>query len=534
VIPGKQYKPEDYLEMAWRRRWIIAVPLVVFAVVTFFYSQTLPNRYRSEALVLVEAPQIPVSYAQPVETARLQQRLDAMQARILSRTRLERIVQEFELYPEERERMLMERVVERMRRDISMVPAKAGRKQDPGSFTVSFDYVEPRAAQQVASRLASLFVSENLANRHIVAQSTNEFLQREVDDALRKLRAQEASIEEFRRRNIGRLPEEVQTNLAMIETIRQRAQSLSDANNRDRDRQISIDRMIADEIAIGGLAASGAQRGASDSAAPQSAAQELAAVRAALDRMLLRLKEDHPDVRAAKRRMGELEERAAAEALTQPMSAEGRLPASTPADVARAQRISALRIEFEQLERNIAGRNAQAAKLQAQADDYRRRVEVAPALESELAQLMRGYQSMKTTHESLLRKAQDAQVAVNLEERQVTQQFRIIDQPRVPERPHSPDRARMNLIGALMGLGLGLAIAGLLEYRDTSLRTEEDVLIALSLPVVAIVPTMWTMEERQASHRRRMLLIGSSAVLTFVISAAALAWKLRLLDSWIR
>jgi uncharacterized protein involved in exopolysaccharide biosynthesis len=200
VIPGKQYKPEDYLEMAWRRRWIIVIPLVLFAVVTFFYSQTLPNRYRSEALVLVEAPQVPVNYARPVETATLQERLNALQARILSRTRLERIVQEFDLYPEERKTMLMDQVLEQMRRDISMVPAKAGRRQDPGSFTVSFDHYDPRAAQQVASRLASLFVSENLANRHIVAQSTNEFLQREVDAALRKLNEQEASIEQFRRR----------------------------------------------------------------------------------------------------------------------------------------------------------------------------------------------------------------------------------------------------------------------------------------------------------------------------------------------
>jgi hypothetical protein len=151
----------------------------------------------------------------------------------------------------------------------------------------------------------------------------------------------------------------------MIEAIRQQVQSLSDANNRDRDRQITIDRMIADEVAIAGLAASDTQRGSSDGAVPQTAAQELSAVKAALDRMLLRLKEDHPDVRAAKRRIGELEERAAAEALTQPMSAEGRLPASTPGEIARAQRISALRIETEQLERNITGRNAQAARLQA-------------------------------------------------------------------------------------------------------------------------------------------------------------------------
>jgi polysaccharide chain length determinant protein (PEP-CTERM system associated) len=537
VIPGKLYKPEDYLEMAWRRRWYLIVPLVVFSIGTFIYSQTLPNRYRSEALVLVMAPQVPEDYVRSVETATLQQRLGAMQAIILSRPRLERIVQEFNIYPEERSYMLMDQVLEQMRRDISVVPAKAARKQDPGSFTVSFDHTDPRVAQQVAARLASLFVRENVENRHITAQSTNQFLQREVDESLRRLKAQEASIEEFRQRNIGRLPDEVQSNLAMIQNTRQQIQALSDANNRDRERQITIDRTIADEIAIGNIAAASglAAPGSSGaSAVPQTAGQELASVTAALDRMLLRLKEDHPDVRAARRRIAELEARVASEALTQPLSADAGPVGMMPGDVARAKRISGLRIEFDQLERNIQARNGQVAKLQAEADDYRRRVEAAPALESELSQLMRGYQTMKTTHESLLRRAQDAQVAVNLEERQVTQQFRILDDPRVPERPRSPDRVRMNLIGALLGLGLGAAVAFLLEYRDTSLRSEEDVLIALSLPVVATVPTMSTAVERQAARRRRMLLVGSSAVVTLVISAAALVWKLRLLDSWIR
>ena len=83
-----------------------------------------------------------------------------------------------------------------------------------------------------------------------------------------------------------------------------------------------------------------------------------------------------------------------------------------------------------------------------------------------------------------------------------------------------------------MGLGLGLAIAGLLEYRDTSVRTEEDVLVALSLPVLALVPTMATVTVERKG-RRRWLLIGSSAAAMILVSLAAVAWKLRLFDSWI-
>jgi hypothetical protein len=89
----------------------------------------------------------------------------------------------------------------------------------------------------------------------------------------------------------------------------------------------------------------------------------------------------------------------------------------------------------------------------------------------------------------------------------------------------------MNLIGALVGLGFGLAIAGLLEYRDTSLRTEEDVLVALSLPVLALVPTMITGKSVRQGRRRRLLLFGSSAG-ALALSLAAAVWQLRLFEGW--
>ena len=124
-------------------------------------------------------------------------------------------------------------------------------------------------------------------------------------------------------------------------------------------------------------------------------------------------------------------------------------------------------------------------------------------------------------------------MAVNLERLQVGEQFRIVDPARIPERPSGPDRLRYALMGLLAGLGLGVAVAGLLEYRDTSLRTEADVLVALSLPVIAMIPTMVTTLDRRKSGRRRWMLMSAGAV-TLVVSVAAIAWKLRLFQAWIQ
>lgn len=532
MIPGKKYKPEDFLAIFWRRRWVIFLPLAIAAILTALWSQTLPDKYRSDTFVMVLAPQVPENFVRPMETETLQERLTSMEQQILSRTRLERIVTELDLYKEERKSLLMDEVIAQMRTDIRVDVAKARRRDDPGSFTIGFQYGEPKTAMLVTERLAELFVRENLEGRNQQADVTNQFLNRQLEEALRKLQDHEARVDAFSQQHAGRLPSQVQTNLQVMSSTRQELQNLTDGINRDRDRQIVIERTIADEIALGSIAIPNSDKGGEGTT--QTAAQQLASAKAALAVLQLKLTPEHPDMRAARRRIAELEQKASAEAVQQPVSDGLPVGPLSPAEATRQRRLSGLRSEFESLERNIALKRAQAERLQTVVSDYKVRIDAAPGLESQLTQLMRDYETLQGSYTDLLKKAQAAKVASNLEGDQVSQRFKILDAARVPERPTSPNRLRLNLTGAFAGLALGLLLAGLLEYRDTSLRTEEDVLVALSLPVVALVPTMWTPDELKKVRRRRLWLLGSSAVATLALSAMALAWKMRLLQNWIR
>jgi polysaccharide chain length determinant protein (PEP-CTERM system associated) len=528
LIPGKKYKPEDFLEVAWRRRWIVAVPFVLIALATFVYSQLLPNEYRSSATILVIPPQVPENYVRPAVSETLKERLDLMRKQIMSQTQLERIINEFNLYPKERKTLLMDQVTMLMARDINIDVPRTARREDPGSFAVSFDYEIPRTAMQVTERLSSLFIKANLEGRSIQADATTQFLQSQVDETLRKLQEQDAKIQTFRKANAGRLPSDVQSNLQFMQTSAQQLEALTSAINHARDRQIVIERTLADEAAIAAAAAPAPSRGTQAAAEPTS--QQLAEARTALASMQLRMTDDHPDVRAMKRHIAELEQKAAQDDLQRPVS-DGTTAAPvagtlSSAQVEQARRISSLRSEHESLGRDIAAKTAELNRLQAAAGQYKERIEVAPMLEGEYSQLTRDYDTLQQTYTNLLKKLQDAKVASNLEQRQVGEQFRLLDPPRVPELPASPNRLRMNMIGSLGGLAFGLGIAALLEYRDTALRTEDDVMVALSLPVVALVPTMLSDEERRR-RRRRGWLLASSAALTVLMSAAALIWKLR-------
>lgn len=523
MIPGKKYKPEDFLEAAWRRRWIILLPLVVIAAGTMVYVRGLPDRYNSYATLLIVPQRIPEKYVGSAVTTRIDERVRAISQEIMSRTRLESIVQEFNLYPEERKAMVMEDVVDMMRwRDIGLDTRAAS----AGSFTVSYSYSEPRTAQQVAARLASLFIQENTQDRAVLAELTDEFLGSQLQEAERQLKERERQLSDYKRAHPGMMPTQVESNQNAIQNAQLQMKAVQESITRDRERQLTIQRQLADLTLQASMAP---PPDTSASQAPQSAAQQLDKAREAMKQLRMRMTADHPDIKALTRQIKDLEQKAAVEASQAPLS--GPVGSVSPAEASRAARIADLQAEEASLGKRIAQNQDAERELLGSMSAYRGRLESAPNVEIELTNMTRDYSTLLAQYQSLLAKSQDAKVSANLERRQIGEQFKLIDSARVPQRPTSPDRFRMNMMGALGGLMLGLGFAALLEYRDTSLRTDDDVLVALALPVLAIVPTMSTELERQRKKRQKRW-VASSGAAALVLGTVAVAWKLRL-NEWI-
>jgi len=533
MVPGKTYKPEDFVEILWRRKWLAIVPFVIVSVAAVTYVQLIPNRFRSSAQVLVVPQQVPKNYVVPTVTGGLNERLQSMTQQILSRTRLERIITDLDLYARERRTMIMEDVVELMRRNMSIQVGRAtNNENDPGYFTVSFESESARTAMLVADRLASSFITENLQDRTVQADQTSQFLQTQLEDARRRLTEHEQKLEQFRKTYSGQLPTQVQSNLQVMQSTQMQIQGLNEAMNRDRDRQLTLDKLIADMLAISAAneAAATASRDSQRAAAP-SAAEQLAQARSALQALLLRLKPEHPDVIRAQRTVQELQAKADAEALNGPVGsgAQGPLRLSE----SDQKRLSDMQAERESLERRIAASQAEGARLQTVLASYRTRVEAAPTRESQQVELMRDYDTLQQSYTTLLAKSQESNMAAALERRQIGEQFRVIDPARLPERPISPDRPRLRMLGALGGLGLGLALVALFEYRDTSVRTDDDVTASLALPVLAVIPLMRTEDEAVRMRRRWR----TAAIASFVVIACfvgVMAWSFNVIEQWVR
>jgi polysaccharide chain length determinant protein (PEP-CTERM system associated) len=532
MLPGKKYTPDDFMRIAWKRRWFIVIPLLVVASTTAVVAIFLPDRYRASTSIIIVPQRVPENFVRSTVTADLSERLNLISQQILSRTRLERIVQEFNLYERERSRLIMEDVIQQMRKDILLNVNTSRNRTSASSFNVSFESPDARTAMRVTERLASLFVQENLEDRELLADQTNQFLQVQLEEARRKLIEKENALKDFRQRNNGVLPDQVQANLQMMQSAQIQLQSLAESVNRDQDRLTILERNYSDATSAAAPLVVATPVLAPNEPFVGTAAQQLEMARAGLRALELRLRPEHPDIGRAKRALAELEAKAEAEALQQPLSAQ------TPAavvDRAAQTRLENMRNDIQELRQRIASGKRETARLQEVAQGHAARVQAAPGLEAQLTELMRDYNTLQEGYTSLLRKSQDSSIAVNLERRQIGEQFRILDGARLPERPVSPNRLQINLLGILAGLGIGLGLVALLEYRDTSFKTDDDIVTTLALPVLAVIPAMTNAGERRA-HRRRKVLVAASASIGCIALAAAVmvAWRFKLVEAWLR
>jgi len=526
MLPGRKYTPEDLLGIAWQRKWLLLAGLVVFGAIALGISLKLPNQYKSETLILVIPQRIPESYVRSTVTMRIEDRLRSIGQEILSRTRLEKIISEFNLYPDRRQVKPMEVVVEEMRSDVLVETVK------DDAFRIAFTARDPRTAMIVTDRLASMFIDENTRDRSVMAEGTNAFLESQLEDARRRLIEHEKKLEAFRTRNSGELPSQLQTNLQVIQGINNQIQNLNESMNRDKDRRLVLEKSVADALAsdVPGPAPFETSASADPNAIGEGrTVDQLEKARNDLTSMELRLRPSHPDVIAKKRMIAELEFKVQREAAAAPQNAQApnRKPATT-AELIRQGRARQYQAEIEKLDRQIASKENDVAGLRQQAAEYRKRVEAVPGHESEQTDLMRDYETLQKSYASLLAKKEDSKISANLERQQVSEQFKILDPARLPQRPSSPDRVRITAVGAALGLGLAAALIAFIEYRDMTIRSEDEILRTLVLPVLAAIPIVIGAFERRRQRRVRIASVAVSILVTVGIAAAAL-WRLGVL-----
>ena len=401
-----------------RRRWFLITVLAVFGgVAGYLGARVLPKRFTSQTLVLVQQASVSKDIIPTVVSDIGNQRFAAMQQQILSRSRLESVIQELGLYRESISRAPMEELVERLRAAVTVTPIQPmaeTRAQNLPGFYISVVFSDAHSAQDICAKITSMFLEENLKLREGQAVQTTQFLGQQLEDAKAKLDEQDTRLAAFQRRNLGSLPDQNQTNLNLLTGLNSQLEASTQALSRAQQDKSFAESLLSQQTAAWQASQAGQN--------PETFDQQLAALQAQLIVLQSKYTDDHPDVIKAKNDVANLKQKIA-DSEQQEKAAGAAGTEKIARTLTEPVQIQQLRVQIHLYDQVIKERTQQQEEVQKQIRTYQARVQSSPAVEQEYKLLTRDHQSALDFYNDLLKKRDQSAMATNLEQSQQGEQF---------------------------------------------------------------------------------------------------------------
>lgn len=495
MLPGKRYTVREIVRLLRRRRWLVLLPVALGTVTGVLAYQFLP-RYRSETLISVVAHGVPDKEPTSGLVANIGERLQSTAEQVLTRSALARIIEDFDLYKQQRASGSLDAAVERMRRDIDVTPLS----REP-AIRIGYTNADPKNAQSVTARLAALYVKSRTPNRAAVNDTTGSS-RIELQEAKRRLIEHEGKLEDYRRRFAGQLPSQLQSNLQALQVAQTQLQSLGESMNQARDKRAALQRQIATAQTIPADVSPGAAGSSAGGSTGTSIVQQLESARAKLDAAKMRDPSDYAEVLALEQSVRDLQTK-------------------LDHDTRRADaHVAALTAELETLEHRITADQVKEGRLKKRLAAYQARIDAVPARTSELADLMRQYTTLQEAYARLLLKEDQVNHRATPSKEPAADSFSIVDPPSFPRQPYNQAFRLAVLFGApLTGLACAFMLLGFIEYRDLTFKCEEDAERVLAIPVLALIPIIEGKDDT-ARRRKWLSIIRRSAVLLIAASVS--------------
>lgn len=488
--------PGDYLALLKRRKWSLITPMISIFIISVVIAFVLPPVYKATTTILIEQQDVPIDYVKSAVSTYAEQQLQIINQRIMSTTRLLGIINSLDLYPDLRDRLMTEEIVERMREDIALEPIsvnvvdpKTGR---PTAVTIAFSISyegknDPGKTLQVANVLSSLFLEENSQVRERQVNEVSRFLQDEVTKVKADLEGIDTAIARFKEKHVNDLPELVQVNMQSIHDIERNIDLLNNQLTQLREKEGYLKSQLANT--------------------PQSFMetdrQRINELNVKLVNLKNQFSDEHPDVIKTKSEIAELEQR-----LKSSSNKAGNPRPDNPAYITLASQLSGYQAD-------IATVAAQIRDLGARLNGYKRRIELSPQVESEYKALLMERGSTQAKYDDLTKKYLESKVSQGLEREQKGERFTIVDPARMPEKPYKPNRAAIMLIGLVLGIGAGIGTASVKEFSDTSVRNAGMLTQATSYPVLASIPVI-LMGSEEGKNRTARIRVGIGLLIAAV------------------
>lgn len=427
----------------WQRRLYIIVTFLLFLIGATIAAFALPTLYRSTATLLVEQQDLPQNVAQDPDGGAIGERIAKIREKVLSRGDLITLIEQNDLYPDERRTEPMSEIIDKMRKatTVGALSSDIGKSatNDVIALNMSFDYSEPAKARDVMQGYVSSFLRIDSDDLEDQASLAVRFLQDQSAKLQGQLRTIESQITFLKARNGAALSGA--SSMPFLDLGSYSAQIVAlESQNRELLREANK---------------------------PAQRDTVTAATEAALAAAQSQYSDRHPDVVA-------LRERLAALRRAGPTSDDSGGSAAIVAQIRdNNAAIASLR----------AARSGAMASANAAMSGQAR----APAILEEASQLENRASALrdqlKTVSDDLL-KAQNSSRMAN---EQRAARLSLVEPPDLPDQPQWPNRPLIIGGGAFLGIALGFLLAMISELIARPLRSPAQI-EAMKLPVLGIVP----------------------------------------------
>ena len=506
-------------------RWQLIVSCLLLGVgAGLVVYLTIPKSYRSTSVLSYEQQQISPTNMDPEQGRnRLQEAVATLKELVTSRNSLEKVITQFDLYPEQRTKLPIEDVIQIMRENIDITTSRGD------VFSVSFQDRSPDKVMKVTNALAALFIEENLKYREERATETSKYTQDELDMAKKVLDAKEQVMRDYKLKYYNEMPEQRAGNLERLNSLNEQGQTLQESIHNLERTKIMAQEQINMMQRLAGTRSSLEQAmsaGTGPAAgAPVSDADRLEQLRRYYDTLLIKYTDKHPEVRRTKQLIEQLQAR------VDTGQESGRPPAGAggagSAQLADSMEMGRLQIQIGEYDASLRQMRTQLAALPAEIGKYQAWIEATPVREAEWSALTRDYNELRRHYDELVARNLQAQSTETLERKQKGSKFKIVDPARLPDKPFKPNFLKIFLAAVALGLGLGLGVTLALDFVDTSFKDPLELEEYLGVPVACAVAYI---ENSDEIGRKRKRFLFSVVLLSF----AALALVTAILVLWLK
>ena len=490
---------------AWRFRWYALIIAWLVGIAGAYAILTMPDEYRVESRVQIDTQSMlqPLLADLAIEP-NLEARIQVLTATILNRENLERIAAENDLLLRARTEAEEDRIIERLRNEIIIDQTRRDQ-----IYRVSYQSDSPQRTRGVVQSVLDLLLEEATGMTMDDAASATEFLERQVDDYEDRLQRAEERLAQFKRENVGMLPD--QGGRDYYQRLRATEDQLEELESQKRTAERRIN-SIQEQL----TALRTGQEQPDPAADPrvQALDEEIRESRNRLDELLLRYTEQHPDVRNLEAQIERREER------REQLLADGgdqqgtRVIETNPVFQELQIRLNDWQGEVAALETQIEEQSDRKERLLSQVDEI-------TEVETRLNDLTRTYEVTRERYQTLVSRLSTAEMTAQADISGGQMDMRLVDPPRTPQEPDGPPRALFLLAMVPVSFGIGGGFAFLLHQTRPVFQTRELLADITGRPVLGSVSLVMT--RRQKQMKLGAITIFGLAAMTLVAAAVGAA-----------